>query len=92
MKPEVCLEIFLKRNLSTKLGRFLGFISVQKRQLKFLHAIYHELEESLDPLKKVSSIPDIVLDESGYLFKPPDTFGKLVVSLREILNTGLRQN
>jgi len=82
------LGVFLNTYLSNKRSRYLGFISKPKSQKKFLDAIYHELETSLDSSMKVKDFPSTIFEEEGFLFSPPNTFGEPISTLKE----GLRKN
>ncbi len=88
MESMESLGVFLKIYLSNKRSRYLGFIAKPKSQKKFLDTIYHELEGSLNSSMKVKELPSAVLEDGGFLFSPPNTFGEPVSALKE----GLRNN
>jgi hypothetical protein len=78
------LTTFLRRALAERVDRYVEFASKPKTQKKFLEALCHDLEASLDRDAAVSSLPPAALDLPAFLYSPPRDFGVPVASLREI--------
>ncbi len=84
MDAQLALRRFLTGALERRRERYLGFVAKQKTQVKFLNAIYHELERDLDGSKKIATLPSGRSPIPGYRFAPPSDFGSPVNDLREV--------